>query len=162
MFKITFKKLAKRLNHSKLKGAILLGWIMNLVSPLQYVNDEFLAFVANIQKQLAYNGQTIMLEKMLNDYFPGASPLIFITLVGNSYPRGYEFYIAEDQPNAGFEYYISEGIPVTGFEYFTSEYDNRIDFIVNVPSSLTFDINQMTALVRKYCKMDKNFTINIY
>jgi hypothetical protein len=160
MFKIDFAKLASRLVPVYDKLPILLGWVKALVHPLKYVNDAFLAYITATRKALHYNGQVILLEVALNDKFPGVVPPIYITDGDAGYPKGFDYFIAEAQPDpGGFDYYVSEAVDEPGYDYLSSEYDAQVNFVVNVPATLSFNTHEMTAFIKQYALIDKKFSI---
>ncbi|SFB79870.1 hypothetical protein SAMN05421780_101531 [Flexibacter flexilis DSM 6793] len=66
---IDFNKLAQDLLPSILRKSKRLAMLGVMLSPLATMYATWLVFLANAQKQALYNGQTIVLESILNDVF---------------------------------------------------------------------------------------------
>ena len=162
MFNIDFQLLAQRLlTVFDSFFPIVSGWVKVMVWPLKYINDEFQAFIISITRQLSYTSQVILMEAALNDTFPGAVPPIYISDADSAYQTGYDFLVTDGQPDpGGYDYLATDGVLQSGYDYLAEDYSNRINFIVNVPSSLSYSTDEMTALIQKYTPVDKNFIIH--
>jgi hypothetical protein len=137
------------------------AWLRCLIKPLVRLYYDFLDYREAVLLEISYNGQTMVLERMLNINFPNTNSSIFIENTSNSLPSSYLYYLHEDQ-EAPPIYYKSENIDDEGYLYFESEYQQTYDFIVWVPSSLVFNQTEMRAKIDLYKIAGKRYIIQTF
>ena len=160
IYNIDFDKLAGRLLPSFLKKPMLIAWVRLLVSPLRYVNDELVSFVADKRIAATYTGQVMILQRALNREFAmGSGGNITITDTGVLYPRYYTYYKREGAGYLGNYYHKYETVGALGNVWFRGEYANQIHFTVRVPSATVASDESIRAFVNQYKVAGKRFQI---
>jgi hypothetical protein len=111
-----------------------LAWLRALLSPLAWLQLQLATFVATTKTELSYNGQTLLLEKALNDRFDPAFRRIRIINADTDLQPVYLNFEAEQQPLPTV-YFEAEQQPLL---YLTNwiEYTNQVGFTVQLPRSL--------------------------
>lgn len=139
-YDIDFKKLVGQLLGFLLKKTKRIAWLTALLKPLRNLHDEFLVFGELKAYEVKWNGQTIKLEKLLQDKFGGG-----ITITNNS--QSLDSLTIGDGEDVGgnwgdgpdFDSYIGE------------DYDPALtSFTVNVPGAIAFVQSEMEAWINKY------------
>ncbi|MCF8465641.1 MAG: hypothetical protein K9G41_12415 [Flavobacteriales bacterium] len=159
-----------------------LAWMRVLLSPLVAVHAAFLVDRTRVNREATYNCQTMVLERALNlryygataEYWhsnaaPTANGHIYIENVSNSVPSTFIYYDVENQVNPYIKYdsegvvYDIDGVPIPDvYTYYDSEYQIQYDFIVWVPVTLIFDMNEMRAFLDLYVFGGITYTILTY
>ncbi|MGE0635977.1 MAG: hypothetical protein AB7G44_05005 [Bacteroidia bacterium] len=152
-------------------GQKTMAWLRVLISPIEYVHTQFLAFRDIVNREASYNGQVMVMERMLNiQYYdadawasppdPTAGGRIWIAHTLSSLPSNYLFYQSEGQ-EPPYIYYDSENQqPV--YVYYEQEYYSAVAFTIMVPVSLTFNQDEMKARINKLRIAGFNYTIQTY
>jgi len=128
--------------------------------PFRTLWNSYLGFLSLRCETLyltAANGQTIKLEKLLNDLFDPIDTGILIENIGSNF-RSFIIYKDGEQPSIGNDTYIyqrSEIIPPSGTQkylYNKSEVEVNEDFTVLIPSAIypILNIGQIEAVLNKY------------
>jgi hypothetical protein len=128
------RPLIKSLLPSLLRRPKMLAWLQALLSPLLVTYAHFVQHVKASSTELSYNGQTMLLEKALNDRFDPAFRRIRIINSDTVLQPVYFNYASELQPMP-VAYYASEGRPLLYLSR-ASEYANQLGFTVQVPRAL--------------------------
>lgn len=133
-----------------LKKARQLAYVKVLLAPLQTTFDSFAAYRVATLKKMRYNGQTIILENLLNDMFDSTDRGIrIITTYDISLPN-YIFLSTESNPLYVFK--STENQPLYVANSF--EYGVNYDFIVRVPLGiLTADQEVRLKAITTYYKL---------
>lgn len=130
IYNLNIKKLTILITPTFLRKERFLEWVHSLISPLEFLYDEFLKHRAEDIYKLEHTAQVISLEKVLNDRFDISQRRIRIGDVERKEPF-YIFLETEQTPkfvhseseNKEPIYLYSEGISVKG----------RYDFMVYLP-----------------------------
>lgn len=152
-------------------GDKIMAWLRVLISPIKDIHTRFLAYRIIVNREASYNGQVMVLERMLNlqyyDVEAWASPgdvtaggRIYIDHTLDSIPNQYVFYNNEGQEPL-YIYNDSEGEPPE-YVYYTSEYYSVVAFVVMVPVALTYDEDEMRARIDNVLQAGYNYTIQTY
>ncbi len=81
------------------RGVVSLTWLEVLISPVKSLHADFITWTALQDRWILHNGQTIYLEKLLNDLFDNVNRGIYIDTVADN-RFYYLFNVAEArQPN---------------------------------------------------------------
>lgn len=128
------------------------------IKPLHLLFQDFYAFFDQKKYELLFNGQVIYLEHILNDQFDPIDRGIYITDATLLDAR-FIFTTAENNEPT-YIYTTAEADPPFYINT-TSEYYDDVDFIVNIPSSVTFDVNLLKYWVNKYRIAPMRWEINI-
>lgn len=160
VYRYDLSKLVKRLTPPRWRNAFNLNWYETLLSGIDYSQDRFNAFKDQSLIELSYNGQTIYLEKMLNDRFDPVARRIVIQheddngvfwyLEGEGQPEQYLY--TEPETGATITYLYGEGENSTGLP-------DGIDFRVKAPSDLSSLEVRMSSEINKYKLAGKQFEI---
>lgn len=156
-YDIDFTELTRQLLPVELRKKKMRAWLKALNKPVVLLYDLFLKFKSEILYELDHNGQVCRLRKVLNDKFDNVDRRIYI----EDAPVKLPLYIhrrIEDKP-----VYIrrrSEATPV--YIYRRSEITFGGTFIVFVPATLDFDIDEMKLLINKYRLAGKAYTIKTF
>lgn len=150
-YNIDFKKLVGQLLGFLLKKTKRIAWLTAVLKPLRNLHDEFVAFTDLKAYEVKWNGQTIKLEKLLQDKFGGG-----ITITNNS----------QSLDSMAF----GDGVDVGGnwgdgpdFDSFIgADYDPALtNFTVNVPGAIVFVQSEMEAWINKYKMFGTTYNIVI-
>ena len=150
-YDINFKKIVQQLLGSLLRKPVRVSWLTALLKPLRSLHDQFLSFTDLKAYEIKWNGQTIVLEKMLQNKFgPGiyilnnASALDSL-LIGDGVDTGGSFGDGSD-----IDSYIGEDYnpPIT-------------NFTVCVPAAIIFVQSEMEAWINKYKFIGTTYNIVI-
>lgn len=136
-----------------------LSFLNAIIFPFKSLLNDFYIYYSLKRFELAFNGQVIYLEKILNLNFDPDEG-IYITDSPSSISNVVLFQEVELNEQTIF-YQESENQTDVVF-YQENEILNSPSFIVNVPTGLNFNLNQLTATINKYKISGKNFTINYY
>lgn len=128
------RPLIKSLLPSILRRPKMMAWLQALLSPVLITYAQFVQHVKASSTELSYNGQTMLLEKALNDRFDPAFRRIKIINSDTELQPVYFNYARENQPMPVM-YEASEGRPGL-FLSRAVEYSNQVGFTVRVPRSL--------------------------
>lgn len=134
----------------------ILAYLKFISTPFKRLLNEFYEFTNKVKYEVSFNGQVIYLEHILNDTFDNVNRGIYITDADQE-DQVFLFNQAE-QNEKTYLYNISESGPET-YLYNQSESLSWPNFIVNVPSGVTYDENQMKALINKYKLAGKKYKI---
>jgi hypothetical protein len=142
---IDFERLAVQLLPALLRKPRLVAWLQAMLFPLRQLYAGFLDYAARARVELAYNSQTILFEKALNDQFDPTSRRIYIDHPSEELQPLYLNFISENQPPTYLGFAV-EGPPFTYLWLYTkSEFDAQTDFIVRVPPIL-YSVERATQL----------------
>jgi len=160
IFLVDFTLLITHLLGSFLRRIRMIAWLACLLAPVKILHADFRKFRDDKLRELSYNSQTMMFEKLLNDKFPNPANRIYIQNVNSVTVRNYIYNLSENERPL----YISNLSENPKEPYIQSliELNSDYDFIVFVPASLTFDLNQMNAIIRKYKLAGKRYVIKKY
>jgi len=141
-----------------LRKPIVLDFLYSIVKPIQDKNDDLVALDDQVRGILRINSQMAAFQKTLNDrYDPSMQGIVILdsTKIDPKYLR----QIIELRTPV-FKFQKSEGEP----DYFLNqraEIDSGLDFIVQVPGTVTFDENEMRSFIDKYRVAGKVYEIQI-
>jgi len=127
------------------------AWLKAGLKGLRAVHDEFLSFTNSKMDDVKYNGQTFIMEKMLQSKF-GAG----ITITNNiGSIDGLFVGTGVDISN-----FIGDGADIN--TYIDTQYNVALyNFTVRVPSAITFVQSEMEAYIKKYKLLGTTFNIVI-
>ena len=159
IYDIGYKKLVNALTPQVLRKPKIMALLYALVNPVVYVYNLFLINRRSNLYRLMITPQVCYVEIALNDKYDGVARRITITRP-KSYDPLFLFRKIENKPvylyrkteqSASKTYLIQKG-EAGAFQY---------DFIVQVPATIAFDINEMTAVIDGYILPDKVYKISI-
>lgn len=149
-----------------------MAWLQVMISQLEEIQALFLLFRDDANRRATYNGQVMVLERMLNlNYYDEdiwATPVvdttagghIYITHILNTLPGNYVFYNDEVQEPL-YIYNDSEG-ETPEYVYNSSEYYSITSFVVNVPVALVYEEAEMRARIDALINAGYNYIIQTY
>src|SRR5579872_6770183 len=159
IYSFDLSKYVRRLTPPRLRNKFNLSWYETLLSGIDYSQDKFNSYKDLVLKELSYNGTTLQMERMLNDYFDPSSRRITITESATT--TNYLFLESEGQAP---KYLFTESETGATKTYFFNEGENistgAFDFIVNAPLSVTGSTDQMKAQILKYKLAGVTYNIN--
>ncbi|MFN8238647.1 MAG: hypothetical protein U0T77_10805 [Chitinophagales bacterium] len=134
----------------------LIRYLLVLLEPVKSAHNEFKQFRLQQLYEAEINGQTIKLERVLNDTFDPVERRIYIT--DGEYYNPPVYY--EEYKNDPVIYY-EEGNGDNPIFWSDTAIDNRVsfNFYVNVPSSVFFQKTRVKALVSKYKIAGRTFEV---
>lgn len=153
-------KLVRRLMPPRWRNPINLNWFEALLCGINYSQDRFNVFRNQALVELSYNGQTIYLEKMLNDRFDAVQRRIVI----KHEESNSVYWYREDEGQAPV-YLYTEAETGSTINYLYNEGENAsalpdgIDFMVLAPASLSPLELRMKAEIDKYRLAGKQYEI---
>jgi hypothetical protein len=150
-YDIDFRKLVGQLLGSLLKKSKRIAWLTAALKPVRDLHDEFLAFTNLKAYEAKWNGQTIKLEKLLQDKFGSG-----ITISNNS--QNLDEFLIGDGADVGGHW--GDGPDVES--YIGASYNPALfNFTVNVPGSIVFVQSEMEAWINKYKLFGTTYNIII-
>ncbi len=157
IYDIDFSKVCSLLLPPALRKEKIIAFLRCLTWPLQQVrNTIYNIYYPDIIERLKYNGQTIVLEGVLNKkYGITSSPLIYIE---NKILDTDGVYVAMETPASSY-------IPLKGYEedFIGISYSlDNVNFIIHVPVLVSFVEAVLRALVDTYKLFGTNYTVQTY
>ena len=150
-FNVQWKKLAVLLTPTFLRSELMKSWIELLMEGINDIHYQWLQFRKSNIYILAHNSQVCYLRGALNDRFDNEQRRIQI-IDGNKYTRKYIYTDEKQKPRFLGIIYIH------GDEDYS---DTGVDFIVQVPNDIIFNINEMKGLIDFYKLASKRYKIVI-
>lgn len=128
------------------------------IKPLDQLLQSFYSFFDQKKYELTFNGQVIYMEHVLNDQFDTIDRLITIT---DSSLLDSLFLFTEAEANEPTYIHTAAEAATPLYLNTYAEYYDDVDFIVNIPSTVTFDLEQLKYWVNKYRIAPMRWDINI-
>jgi hypothetical protein len=160
IYDINHKKLVTWLVPQVLRKPRLMVLLNSLVSPVVYIYNLFLINRRNNLYKLLITPQICYVEMALNDRYDGVNRKIEIQR-----PKSYDplflyqriekepvFLFGRNSATAGQRKWLYQKKEASAFQY---------DFIVKVPATVAFNMNEMTAVIDSYILPDKVYKISI-
>ncbi len=135
------------------------------VLPLNASNAAFVAVCTQIVDKLAYTGQTLSLETLLNDKYDLTLRRIFIINLGNNFGEGLDIYNNDEVDPTPIVLYNNgepNPIPITLFnndEITGASSLLGIAFIVNIPIGISIPDELIRALLDIYVAAPRQYRI---
>lgn len=155
IYNISFPNLRAFLTPVEHRTPIFMGFQRAFTSVFEVFHLDKQAFRASIRYKLSHSGQVIYLEKVLNEYYgiSGYDPTNHETtkqiLISNGDQLNPLYLYIEEEQNPEHIYQTAESNPQ--FLYTQQEIDDAYtDFIIEVPVSLTYQEQELRALVDYY------------
>lgn len=145
-FRLDVPRLSVLLLPSLLRRPRLVAWLASLTSPVAGLYQEFLSYRLATLQELAYNGQTALLEKALNDKIDSSLRRIVIRNSTNYLDPLYINFKREIQPSV-FATSKVEGRPL--YPHRASDFANQVGFIVYAPGLNAKDY-PLNILIRRF------------
>ena len=120
---------------SLLRQARQVAWLKALLTPLLSLQLRFADLVRASLTELSYNGQTLQLQRALNDRFDHAFRRILIINSDTENEPSYDNFLSELEPPAFLSFY-AEGPPYL-YDYSWQEILSQVGFTVKVPRGLS-------------------------
>lgn len=163
MFNVDWQKLINQSLPSFLRRDKMKAWLYALIEPIEVMHNNFLTFRDDKLIELSYNAQTILLEKALNDRWPGANGNIYVDNTADNLPDNFIFRDQDTLPDLKIYRDQDSGNALYSTRYLFRDQDSaKFDFIVKVPQSLTFNNAEMREFVDQYRKAGKRFKIETF
>jgi hypothetical protein len=156
---IDIDKLILRLLPVDLQKPKMIAFLRALLVPFMAIHADFLAFRTDSNSRAKLNGQTQILENLLNRRIASAANLIRIL---NNSLRLDAVYVF-NEPELQTELFINNVLEGDGlFLSNSSEGESLYDFIVQVPAAVSaLERQQIRAIVNQYKIATKNYEIQI-
>lgn len=157
IYDIIYNKLLSWLTPTMLRKQKMLAWIAIIISPVQFIYQDLLRFRTQKLYELSITPQVVYLQKLLNDRYDYVDRRIRIVDALDAEPI-YLFVRTENHPVYFFK--RSENKPV--YLYTRGESGVlRNDFVVQVPSAISFQNLEMKSLIQTNKLTSKKFAIQI-
>lgn len=158
IFNLDIKRLVVLLLPVGLRNDLMKAYLKAAATPLMYVLDIFTRNRNDNLYRLSITPQVCFLEKMLNDRYDNTLRRIFIT---DGILRSQQYIYTEAEQRTKYIYTSGEA---NILYIFTSNEVGYIggSFIVNVPSDISFNMDEMRALIDIYKLAGRTFEIKIY
>lgn len=176
MYQVNILQVIHRLVAWFVRSEGMVAWLWSILYPLHQAAVSWQAYALSRQRQVRYNGQVMVLERMLNLTFlledkwataadPTASGGIYIdntgtaavdTFVWNASESALDEYVynaAETLPSGANEVYVYADAESSSLGY---------QFIVYVPSSLTYNEQAMRDVIDRYVVAGVAYIIDTY
>jgi hypothetical protein len=159
IFDISYKKLTTWLVPEVLRKSKTMALLNALVSPVVFIYNLFLINRRNNLYKLMITPQICYVEMALNDKYDSSNRQIKIVQPKRKEPL-FVYRKVENKPV--FLYTKSETAKPKTWLYQKGEASaNQYDFIVQVPATVAFNMNEMTAVIDSYILPDKEYKISI-
>lgn len=159
MFDIDINKIFRRFMPHFLRKPVMLDYLASAAKAIKDVNINFVALRDAVLLKLSFTGQTIYLEKLLNDNY---DPVLRRIYIDNTNIQNYIYWrnVIESAP----PFYLFNDSEVSAPVYLSnySEVEASIHFIVNIPVAVTFDPIDVNADVRRYAQAGKTWIIETF
>lgn len=155
LFEVDLPKLVRLLVPPRMRKMKHVAWLQALTNPVNYLYQQFRRNRDANLYRLYITPQVVYMEKLLNDRYDISGRRIRIkdALVYDA-----EYLYQEQELKPVYIYREEENKPVY---LFTDDEigSDSVDFFVLVPSDLTFNENEMTALIDNYKLAGKRYKI---
>jgi hypothetical protein len=153
MFKIDWAHLLLLLLPPHKRKPMRIAWLTVLLKPFVFIYESLMSYRERADYAAAITGQTIYLQKYLNDTFnSGNSGIVIVPVNPKTYIYVSVMAVAQDVLVG--EVPDLEPDPATINYYLTLP-----DFVVQVPHTIVYDQAQLIAAVHKYAYASKQFII---
>jgi hypothetical protein len=158
IYDIAYKKLVNSLVPQVLRKPKMIALLYALVNPVVYVYNLFLINRRSNLYRLMITPQVCYVEMALNDKYDSSARRIKIAR-----PKSYNplFLYKKIENKPVFLYKKNEGAPKTWLIQKGEASSFQFDFIVQVPATVVFDINEMMAVIDSYILPEKVYKISI-
>lgn len=158
IFNIDWNNVGKNLTPYFWRDGSLSAYIRSVLAPIQTNSDNLLTLQQDTVDFLQYTGQHKVLEEYLNDLYDPLSRRIYITENDIAGLDPVLFYLSGETVSETLTFYLSgESNPAPLAFYLGNEAATGNNFTVNIPTSIVFDEDIMTAQLRNYVEASKNF-----
>lgn len=161
-YNIDVSVLLKRIIKREFRIGKWISYLTSALKPFTDINDTFVATSSDINYRMQFNCQTIYLEHYLNDQYDDVLRAIYIENTGNTN----QVYIFNEEEGQLPPYIFNEDEPEYATEkvYIFNEDEAMTseDFIVWVPSYVTYDEVVMRAQIDQYRLAGKIYSIQTY
>lgn len=158
IYNIEWKKLATWLLPVNLRRKKLQAFVYALLAPVNDLHTRFLSYVKNVDYRLKINYQVCYLEAALNDRFDYVDRRIQIVRARQYDP--FPIYLKpENKPVV-----LSKKGEGSGTILYSKQQTGQftVDFIIKVPASVAFDLNELTAFVSFHIVQSRTFQVQTY
>ncbi len=156
MFQPDFAQIIFNLLPHFLRTTKMQEWLNSLFAPLVTINTFFNSARNNVLYKLQFTGQVNYLERVLNDRFDPIGLGIFISNA-NQPDREYIFNTVELREDT-FLFNTAEAGADTYF-YQQQEFDDAIDFTINIPVAVPFNTPDLDVIVNRYRKAGTQYNV---
>ena len=137
-------------------GNKITWWFVFLLDTVRKPMDVYNMVADRIDNLLRYNGQSMYIERALNDTFDPDQQRIYIT---SAYADNKLYlYSKSEQRTPVYLYNKSENSSST-YIYNSNETEFDVDFIVYVDHTITYDESRMRAIINQYKLYGKTYKI---
>lgn len=155
-YNFNFRTLIGWLLPSFMRKTRMIAWLYAVVKVLRDLHATFIAFGGQKFDEIKYNGQTIKLRNLLVSTY-GAG----ITIT-NNINTNVDIYLAYEANDPQNEHAFEAGSSGNGFVFEADTIPlGQADFTINIPAAITYDEDELRALVNKYKLYGKTFDIAI-
>ena len=153
VFDVNFPNLVNQLLPVRLRRAKMLAWLNILTGPVVYLYNLFTNNRNANLYNLAHNGQVVKLNAALNDAFDNTARRIYISDPVYNDPV---YLYQDDEEKPVYIYQDAENKPVWLYQDTEVYAVDGVDFVVNVPMAVLFDMGRMKSLINLYRLPSKN------
>lgn len=136
-----------------------IAFLKFLSVPIRRILQEYYDYREKNELLIHMNGQVIYIEHILNHYFDPVNESIYISDAAQV-EEGVTLYNKAEGNEKTILYNDAENEEETYFFNLT-ELQNWPNFIINIPSAVSFNEEQLRALVNRYKMAGKNYKLNI-
>lgn len=156
MVDFNVNRMIRRFMPHFLRKPIMLDYLAGASKVLKDVNDQLIALRESILLKLSYTGQTIYLERLLNDNYDPSLRRIYID---NTNVQNFIYWrnVIENAPP--FYLYNKAEIAAPVYLQQTAEVEASVHFIVHIPAAIGHDPILVNADVRRYAQAGKTWIL---
>lgn len=153
-------KMGSELIGSRIQKNTTMAFLNSILEPFSQLFELFYSFYETNRYELSITSSVIDLERVLNDKFDPENREIYIS--DSSVQLNQVIIFNEiEQNEETIIFNQSEGESDT-ILFNESEFVTSPNFIINIPSSLVFNENQLNQLMSIYKTAGKNYVINYF
>jgi hypothetical protein len=145
-YRVAWGRLLLLLLPSLLRRPKLLAWLQALNFPADQLYTQFIVWLLDTRRELSYNGQTILLEKALNDRFDPSRRRVVIRNDDTDLLPIYLNFVREQQPLPVL-HFQREQQPRTYWRRYL-EILRQVGFTVYAPGLMQYE-RQLNARIRR-------------
>ena len=159
-YNINYAKLIVQRIPQDLQFDEFIAWLNRFCDPFVFIYNMVVAYRTSTLYKLNITSQVFSLEKMLNDRYDNIDRRIFID-DGQIFAPTYEYLKAEGR--TAYMYTKAEGHTPAQYDLLKGEVTGfHYNFIVWVPVSITFNINEMKGLLDENKLAGKIYSIQTF
>lgn len=161
MYSLNFNDIINKLTPTVFRFSVFLEYLYSSAAAIVGVHTSFRSLITITNNKLQFTGQTIYLEHYLNDEYDHINRDIYIEDLTGYVDFNYLFN-SNEQLQDIYVYNAAETNLNQVYLFNESEYATDFQFIVWIPSIVTYNEERLRAQIDYYKIAGKNYLIQTY